>query len=76
MSNTVALYANAYRQWADYREDADELAGTYYVNVYYDMREGFVRRNTVKDGLTKRQAERLVRTLNTTAKHLGTQAIK
>jgi hypothetical protein len=54
-----------------YRNDA----GRYYVNVYYNYGDGCIHRNTVKDDLTKREAERLANSLNRAAKHLGCGSI-
>lgn len=64
-----ALSCTARRQWANtYRNDD---TGNYYVNVYFDFGEGFNRRETVKEEMTERNAERLANALNRAAKHLG-----
>lgn len=67
----MMLETNAKRQWADWRDDSDEMQGRYYVNVYYDFGEGFIRRNTVKDDLSQRAAVALCNKINAVCKAMG-----
>ncbi len=75
----LALSTDAIRQWADYRHDDEEDSyfkngkrkPVFYVNVYYDFGEGFIRRETVKDELTERKAIALCKALNKSAELLG-----
>lgn len=60
----MIISQTAKRQWATLMEDCDDMEGTYYVNCYFDEGEGFTRRDTVLDGLTKKEAERVVKSLN------------
>ena len=66
----TALSASAKSQRAEYRQQ-DDAPNRYCVNVYFDHGEGFLRRETIADKLTKRQAESLTNALNRAARALA-----